>query len=767
MKTFITLIFCFIVLILDAQENLLLVHNQVNFGYINLNGDTILSFKYKNANLFSEELAAVREKGHFGFINTKGYYVLPPSYDYAEDFTKGYAKIWIKGICYLIDKNGKPLFVGEYIDLDWDRKSDTIKVKTITNRIGAVNKKGNILLDTIAEEVRDYYDSYSPNKTKYFGKKYKKASLYGKVGIITKNRKFVIPPKYSSIEFLTDSLLIVKGNSYKNIFIIDFNENILLDSIFLRVYDVSDYAIGVQTKKTYKRGLLNLNLEYVFDTIYEDITHLKKFYIELENVQNEKGLFHFNGDTIVPFGKYKSFGGGSEKYFIVDFLDKKIKDNTLVFGVIDTTGQLLKKWRLSDFESNYLNFNFFSIKNNEYVIIKRKSDKKQFNFNIITGELNSIKPINPKKSLSKKNEKKLNTTHLEMKNLSYKLYNNKGVLVSDKKFYDYKTDNNSIRYENFIVSSSNNTNTKQWSVIDTLGNYLIPPIYAEILRLSEQKSFFTVVDTNNKRGVFSIEEDKIIIPLSDFSSFRMTEDHFIIGRDDSLQYTFNTKGKNIWTEHLYFKKRNPNSYLVQKVDIDFQYKAWYNVSVGDFSIEKKEKWFGAAFPQYAPNVQANVNFPDNQISIIVDTSKIDTINNQYLGYSMYLVNLSSDTLAFASQDGRLYLKMQALDENGTWKDIDHLANSWCGNSYGLRWLQPNGLWQFSIPMYNGVIKTKLRMVLISSKLKTYSNNKRYMYYNELRKNKEEWIYSQPFNGYINPAQFWRKLKPSRFSLYRN
>lgn len=759
MKTFVTLIFSFIILIVNAQENLLPVHNQTSFGYINLKGDTVLPFKYKNVNLFSEGLAAVREKGHFGFIDTKGNYILPPSYDYAEDFSKGYAKVWIKGICYLINKNGKPLFVGEYIDLDWDRKSDTINVTTITNRIGAVNKDGKILLDTIAQDIRDYYESGSPSDTEYFGEKYQKAFVNGKVGIITRDRKFVLPPKYQTIEFITDNLLLVSTKTYHNIFVIDLNENILLDSIFDRIYEISNFALEVHTKETNKCGLLNLDFNYVFDTIYREISHLGNSYFELENSSREKGLFHFNGDTIVPFGKYKSFGGGGKDYFLVEFVER-IHPGTLAFGVINKKGKLINKWYLTDFESRYLQFNIFTIEDDEYIDIERKADKKRFQLNFITGELS------PKENLGRKEDKDIFRAYLKKYNSIYKLHDWNGKLVSNKVFANCKDEKDSTG--NFIVSPfSDSLNVQKWGIIDTLGNYQILPIYTEIEKINEQNDFFIVTDTGNKKGIFSIDSGRLIIPNNHFSSFSIIKNDVIIARGDSLEYWFNKHGKQIWTRHRLFKERSPNSYVVTKLDIDFQYKPRYNTEVGDFKKEKKEKWFGAAYPQYVFDVQSNIDFPKGQLSIIIDTSAIDTIKNEYFGHPMYVVNFSLDTLAFASQDGRLYLKMQALDENGVWRDIDHLANSWCGNSYGLRWLQPNGLWQFSVPIYNGNIKTKLRMALIPSKLRVYSENRRYYYYNELKKNKNVWIYSKPFDGYINPAQFWRKLNAPRFSLYRN
>lgn len=47
---------------------------------------------------------------------------------------------------------------------------------------------------------------------------------------------------------------------------------------------------------------------------------------------------------------------------------------------------------------------------------------------------------------------------------------------------------------------------------------------------------------------------------------------------------------------------------------------------------------------------------------------------------MYVVNNTTNKITFNAQDSRLYMKMQAKDSAGEWKDIEYLPSSWCGNS---------------------------------------------------------------------------------------
>ena len=103
---------------------------------------------------------------------------------------------------------------------------------------------------------------------------------------------------------------------------------------------------------------------------------------------------------------------------------------------------------------------------------------------------------------------------------------------------------------------------------------------------------------------------------------------------------------------------------------------------------------------------------------------------------------------FNAQDSRLHMKVQALNSKGEWKDIEYLPRSWCGNSYHTLTLEPNNFWTFLTPIYEGDFKTKLRIELkhIDSEDKSEKSWKK----------KEITIYSNEYEGSINPGQFWRK-----------
>ena len=61
------------------------------WGFINKNGEWIISSKFEEAFYFSEGLAAVEYFGNWGYIDRTGEWVIQPAYRDAKPFTEGLA----------------------------------------------------------------------------------------------------------------------------------------------------------------------------------------------------------------------------------------------------------------------------------------------------------------------------------------------------------------------------------------------------------------------------------------------------------------------------------------------------------------------------------------------------------------------------------------------------------------------------------------------------------------------------------------------------
>ena len=122
---------------------------------------------------------------------------------------------------------------------------------------------------------------------------------------------------------------------------------------------------------------------------------------------------------------------------------------------------------------------------------------------------------------------------------------------------------------------------------------------------------------------------------------------------------------------------------------------------------------------------------DGELSLLVLPAEAATFAKTYSGVRVLLCNRTSKEISVPTCDAVLGLIQEAQDAQGDWKPIERQTTSWCGNSYFSIPLPPGQAWQLSAPKYTGTLKTKLRFKLLGDKP----------------------IYSQEFDGSINPSQF--------------
>jgi hypothetical protein len=129
--------------------------------------------------------------------------------------------------------------------------------------------------------------------------------------------------------------------------------------------------------------------------------------------------------------------------------------------------------------------------------------------------------------------------------------------------------------------------------------------------------------------------------------------------------------------------------------------------------------------------QGNVDVAGN-LSIRIDTADITAYSDRFMAYKLYLVNGSRDTVWIPTQDARLKMILQAVNEHGEWQDLNNFYNSFCGVSYRSYPMPPGGYQIFPAPFFKGEYRTKFRYKLIIGKSEIYSNT---------------------FRGSMNPGQF--------------
>lgn len=135
-------------------------------------------------------------------------------------------------------------------------------------------------------------------------------------------------------------------------------------------------------------------------------------------------------------------------------------------------------------------------------------------------------------------------------------------------------------------------------------------------------------------------------------------------------------------------------------------------------------------------ITAGMLVPPSAISLIALPNEAAIFNDAFKGIKLLLVNTTLETVALSASDSRIEIVQEAQDANGEWRPIDYLPSSWCGNSYHQVFLEQNQYWEFVAAEFTGTLNTKLRFRLSG-----------------LIANADRVIYSNQFDGMINPEQF--------------
>ena len=109
----------------------------------------------------------------------------------------------------------------------------------------------------------------------------------------------------------------------------------------------------------------------------------------------------------------------------------------------------------------------------------------------------------------------------------------------------------------------------------------------------------------------------------------------------------------------------------------------------------------------ALRITSNLPLYEQGIILKIDTSLIVPLADKYKAYRFYLANQSDSILAINASDSRLPIVAEAYIKN-EWQPIEYLPGSWCGNSYHSVYLKPKEYWYFTVPKFDGKIKTQVR-----------------------------------------------------------
>jgi len=583
------------------------------------------------------------------------------------------------------------------------------------------------------------------------------ARVNGTYGYINEIGKFIIQPQFDYATPFNEGLAIVyKGGQP---FFINTNGQKAFECNFSAVGQFQNGRAIVKTSSN-KFGIINKQGKLFIDTAYSRIStfigglavvqgeHHHPYTDREKGIKKkyEVGVIDTLGNFVIPYGKFEEIGDFEDGYFKAEIPAEPwdtIGGYTAKTAIIDRRGKIIisKDHKNHCYINGNLHCGLAKMYLYRYWIPEDKgvistSEKSYQGYMNLKGDIfindttyESVEDFSD------------NRAFVEDNDWHYSIINRQGKVIAKNSF-------NRILGSGFQNGVAFVAVDSKWGLIDTNANFIIKPQFSGIddAGMIDDYFFFFEETAHEKSGYDKLtgiaKKDGSILLKPIMQEF--DRGGFINGLlkcvvNGRLTY-INQAGNIIWQESEIKSKQFSN------LNIDFMNRGYfYAYSLPD----KKEHSGGWAESENIPQkVSRSSNFQTNTLSILVNTNAREAFSNAYSGYPVYVVNNTKGKINFNAQDSRLYMKVQALNSKGEWKDIEYLPGSWCGNSYHTLTLQPKYFWTFITPHYEGDFKTKLRIEL--------------KYIDPADKTENEWdkkevtVYSNEYDGSINPGQFWRK-----------
>jgi hypothetical protein len=588
-----------------------------------------------------------------------------------------------------------------------------LRFKIVENgKVGYIDQEGKVVIQPVYLNGADFSEGLAAVR------------LNGKYGFIDISGNWIIPAKYdfsTSFEFGFASAYIdgevqlidkrgqcvLKNSNYRFINLISQNRAIVVTK--KSKYELIDIPTG--------KNLLKQSL----DRISEFSDGVAVVFAEKESKKaytSDYGVIDTNGRFIVSMGKYSEIKNFRNGYSLVDNYGEKNEEESFE-GVIDTKGTLLFKRPKND--QSYLFKDF----NDGLAVINFKNHSGYIN---LKGEI----------VLNDTRNKYLNDfsggrVFIKDEKGKYRLYDTQFNQVTEELFDEFHR--HGFKNGIAIVRKKH-----LWGLIDADGNYIFKPKFEEISEIDYENQLLIYESDDSESehtlyGIANFKGEPIGEPNIQKVGSRFFENGLLMAIvNDRLSY-INTSGKIIWQEKSDPKKMIP-------LNTDYMVSGYFRA----YSEPDEDDLGGFGGSQNSAKlITDNKQFQSAGLGVVVDSMNLDTLSGNYLGYHVYVVNNLGDTVRFDAQDSRLYMNVQAKDQKGKWRDIEHLPSSWCGNSYHILKLAPKRYWSFVTPVYEGEYKTKLRIKLIVGSGKKKNG-----------KETDHIIYSNEYKGSVNPGQFWNK-----------
>jgi len=258
---------------------------EYSYGFIDINGKTILSGIKKDTGEFHNGLARVQSENFlYGYIDSNGNTVIPAKYDKATDFNEGYAVVsWHADgtresdqFLEIIDARGKTVWQSPYHIEDINGLGRNVRRPEYSNPYESTIIEGRVLLEREVEGAR-------------------RVDWVGIDGSI-QDLSSLVPDKNGILEYLGDGRFRYRKSRSGPVSIISRDGELIFPYTYLD-HMVGDFDSGVAIAGGANKGIIDLNGDYV---IKENVLPIHKDFVEGMTVVSE-----YNTDT-----------GNREHYFL-------------------------------------------------------------------------------------------------------------------------------------------------------------------------------------------------------------------------------------------------------------------------------------------------------------------------------------------------------------------------------------------------------------------------------------------------------------------
>ncbi|WP_339841634.1 WG repeat-containing protein [uncultured Maribacter sp.] len=321
------------------KEGMILAHNEGRSGYININQDTLVDFIYEDIGLFSNGLAPAKMNGKWGHLTRSGEIMVPFEFDNEGYFYNcGLAAAKQNGKWGFIDKSGNEVIPIKYEKASFN-KLDSYVCLSQNNKWGFFSCDGRKLTDFQYDRIVE--GKYNEDNYTYFKNGPCLVNIDGKYGFINENFNVVIPyGKYTKpIAFDQSKRAIIE--TYMGFGLIDPEDRFILEpkyeSIEYFPYPSERYKIRLNGLNGIFDSFANKILPIRYKSIvpnYFKFDTISKGTLILKNQNGKFGVSDYDGNILIPL-EYDSI----QKFQVVNGYSYSVVLRNNKYGLINWQGK--------------------------------------------------------------------------------------------------------------------------------------------------------------------------------------------------------------------------------------------------------------------------------------------------------------------------------------------------------------------------------------------------------------------------------------------